>query len=482
DANKPVYRLRWKQATTTNQNTALLDPDFPNVAFQKVPKKKINLICQTNQFPSKHPVMPCNSGTGLQVNSTNGNSLVVWHGLERDNLPTRHPFFLSLVRQRTSIKHPVAYLTTQKEVSSGSPIEIKIPYPNGELTAYASVDANDAQAYLDNIKNPEKPSNPSPTKHDPPEPEQPKERTAYIDENDPTSIYVLIPAAEVNEGNNCSDPSLRRGSNQNTTQFDRDEPRKKLKSELSGLPFPDTFDVETQWNNPKVSIFNTNLEKPLKELTVITLKDYFVIKCQLHLLKPKRGSEENLGNKLFNMKGCKKERDKFTDFLTKKDMKQQESSENTKDLLKELEMDITQQVTLQKTHLLQGYAPQKPSHRFLNDGITMAKIWSSFIEMEKENLHKIDFAEFEKSCKQHTVNKSLKERLPITDKDKKYAVDDSLYTFTKKCFDHLQDKAKDYDVAKGKIKRLDLDLKIEIEQYEPDNKAITIPLSFKLKF
>ncbi|HBV63522.1 MAG TPA: hypothetical protein DEF45_10920, partial [Rhodopirellula sp.] len=303
---------------------------------------------------------------------------------------------------------------------------------------------------------------------------------AYIDENDPTRIYVLIPAAGVNEGNNISDPSFRRGSNPTTTQFGVEETLKKLKSKLSGLPFPDTFDVETQWNHPKVWTLDTDLEQPLKKLTVITLKDYFVIECELFL----RRSEENLGNKLYKMKVCKRERDTYINLLTKKDMKPKESSENTKDLLKELEMDITPEVTFQKTALLQGYAPQKPSHRFLKDGTTMAKIWSSFIDIELANIPKLEFTIFEKTCKKHTVNNSLSERLPTTGtgKDQKFTEDGVLYDFTKKCFEHLKKKAKQYDAAKLAIKRLDLDLKIEIEQYKPVGKTITIPLSFKLKF
>ena len=82
------------------------------------------------------------------------------------------------------------------------------------------------------------------------------------------------------------------------------------------------------------------------------------------------------------------------------------------------------------------------------------------------------------------MNKSLKERLPFTGtgKDKKFTPDGELYDFTKRCFEHLKKKAKQYDAAKLAIKRLDLDLKIEIEQYEPVGKTITIPLSFKLKF
>ncbi|MGI9459511.1 MAG: hypothetical protein ACR2NF_05895, partial [Pirellulales bacterium] len=166
DADKPVYRLRWKQATTENQSTALLDAGFPNVAHQKASGKKIVLICQTNEFPSKYCVMHCDSGTGLQVNSTNGNDLVVWHGLERDNLPTNQHFFLSLVKQRTSLNDPSSYLMTQKEVSSGSPIEIKIPYKNRILSAYASVDQEEGKAYLDKIKNPKE----TPTNQNPPSP------------------------------------------------------------------------------------------------------------------------------------------------------------------------------------------------------------------------------------------------------------------------------------------------------------------------
>ena len=490
DDDDPKYRLRWRGAKEKNAVTKLVDKKHPDVAYHPSPKGYPAVLIQTNQWPPAQSHVNVAANTNLAVG--NGTAcLFIHYGLDGSGETLRGKALerynktqQDLDKQKTLNQFLSVNKDPQKHISKLQHIRVSIPSPPklGKLDAHLFSSKDAAVKFL----NPE--VQPAPTTN----PDPPKTLTAYVGERagNSLSVYAVIQIENVNQGNNCELTLI--GSKQNTLSDFKNASKTpgevtKIKKELEDLP---AFKSLTKDKEFKPKIYDSekfDQEDPTKVLTAVVLTNHVVIQCKLGIEK----KASHVGKTIYEKLEARDSLEACIKALTEP-KGAQTNNRNTKPLLEELDIRVDHLALAKYVDLIKGHNPGKPQERFLKPDAKWGDIWSSFINLEKANLPKLEFSKFEEHMKKYTVANSLRRRKPIqTDDDNKpkkdqpenYTSDDKFRNFAKKCFAKLKTRSEAKILAFKYLEDIEIDLEkqLKVDIYNP-KKERTIPLKFKLKF